>query len=717
MAPVGAQPNGLSKVKRPAPPGIQTSDSLSTPLSVASKPVGPAKSQPYSASERTITASTVRPVNRTRRESTMQLGRNSRNSARLRSGFQLDGAGDADGCATPQEITSSYVLKNSRGKPPSLVVHLHQTYFRFDGQEGMFTYRSAMSIFIEHLRAKTIPHDILENLIQAGVPFYYGCLIVQVYDHRTTTQTKDASRPKSSTPVSSSINKFTPYLTPSPFAPFPKDEQSANDVDGKVAEDESKKQSPNAKIKQNLPSSGQQPDNEKAEGEKKPKVFTVVLHPTPESLRRDLIIKATTPASKNEAGVNPPSTPASLVPPTPTTSMPPPGKRQKAEKTELDPRSIQEAEGQILVATQPTLFLTPRLTLEEMIATYEVLAPPEHSQPPPQPKTRKRTVAEMAADEAAAAEQERYMLVLDERGGATGSQITGGTDADGQAGGATFEPTFERFKVIEDIKQEHAERKEQEKLKQQENDRRLQVQKEQQAQQQQAQQQQAQKQQNEAEKARREAAAMRERHAEAQRQAAAARAAASTPGANANKVNTGSSHAHPSQAGANIMGSNTMGGQANGTVNGVGGQAQARFQAQMAQAPASSPVVRHGTPQSHSSPMVNNSVPMQQTSSAMAASPPRPSSVVQNPPMSVPMAHNMSARGSQQSHPSGTPRMPHSTPNMAHGTPINRQAMAGTPRMTQASSPPNMMAQMGQNAMMNNGTDATTNGEDEPDEW
>ena len=154
-------------------------------------------------------------------------------------------------------ITTQYVLKKNAGRPPSLVVHLHTGHFRFDGQDGVFSYRSPMAIFVEHLRARTIPHDILEYLIQADVPFYDGCLIVQVHDHKSIAQTKDARVPKSSSAVGSSIHKYTPYLTPSPFAPFPKDEQVSND--GKAAEGENKGDQQGDKDKENMPAPGQQP--------------------------------------------------------------------------------------------------------------------------------------------------------------------------------------------------------------------------------------------------------------------------------------------------------------------------------------------------------------------------------------------------------------------------------------------------------------------------
>lgn len=71
-------------------------------------------------------------------------------------------------------ITEAYILKKFKGCPPSLIVHMHPTGFRFDQQDGNFSYKSPMRVFIEHLRRRTIPHEMLEELEQAGTRFYDG---------------------------------------------------------------------------------------------------------------------------------------------------------------------------------------------------------------------------------------------------------------------------------------------------------------------------------------------------------------------------------------------------------------------------------------------------------------------------------------------------------------------------------------------------------------
>ncbi|EGY16559.1 hypothetical protein VD0002_g3114 [Verticillium dahliae] len=651
-------------------------------------------------------AAPARPTNRTRREPSAQLtGRISRNSAGVRSAsMAIEMASLRSVQPPPYIVTDKYILSKYAGNPPSLILHLHPMHFRFDQQDGTFSYKSPMRIFLEHLRTRTIPHDLLQDLTQEGVAFYEGRLIVQVHDHKTAAQTRDVQRPasKANAIVPHSIHNHNPYITPSPYAPYPKDDLGTASDRAAEPENDSKEKTTEDRDKESMPAPTLPGEGHKSKLPAQPRIFTVVLHPTPQSLQADLMIKTTTPQMATDSrgsidGV--PPTPMSLVPPTPTgSSMPPPAKKQKKERMELDASNILDAEAQILLATNPVLNLEPTKDARGTIRLLESLAHPKHSNPPPEPKTRKRTVAEMAADVAFAADKERFMLTLDDRLSAdSGGVQSGGAGADGENEAVTsaFEPNFARFKVIADIKREHAEKKEQEKIKAAENEKKLALQRQQQ--QQQAQQEQqaallaAQRQQAEEEKARREQAAAekRARQQEAQRQAALAQRSQTAASASQQQ------HAQLANGGM----PNGVAVQNGGVPNGIPTQAQARF-AQVGQPQVSSPVVRQGTPHSMSSPMPG-AVSMQQTNSSMAASPPRPPSVAQGHPGNmggVPMTNSMS-RASQQSHPNGTPRMPHGTPNM-QGTPVPQRAMAATPRMTQASPPPNMMASNSQMGMM-----------------
>ncbi|KAK1994340.1 hypothetical protein LX36DRAFT_751786 [Colletotrichum falcatum] len=742
MAPVvtAVQPPSVaSKVKRPVPPGIQTNGASS--IRSSPSPSMSIKKTPNSATMNGANPQSARPANRTRREPSNQASRISRNSAGLRSAsFAADMASAQAVEPPPYIVTDQYILKKYSGNPPSLVVHMHPTHFRFDQQDGIFPYKSPMRLFLEHLRMRTVPHDLLEYFTQAGVPFYEGCLIVQVHDHKSVAQSKDVQRPTSASNkvVPSSIHNHNPYIVPSPYVPYPKESLGAHPDVVSGAQEDTKPKTAEEKDKESMPAPSLPGEAQKNRTPAQPKTFTVVLHPTPESLQADLLIKAATPHGATDTrgnvdGTAPPSTPITMVPPTPTAgAMPPPAKKQKRERMELDGSNIYLAESQILLATNALLYLEPTRDAEETIALLEVLAHPKHSDSPPQPKTRKRTVAEMAADEAAAADQERYMLILDERlsSSTNGAQSgANGADKEGPAVVSTFEPRFERFKVIADIKREHDERKEQEKVKAAEAERKLALEKQKQMQEQQAVM--AAQRQAEAEKMRREHQIAQELKArqeqqqqqqrEQQRRAMAAQVAASQAAQNNNANNANSANNNSNNNNNNSRSSSssqnaaanmaqqqqTNGPMPNGTAGGVASavpaQAQARF-SQASQPTVSSPVIRQGTPHSMSSPMPG-AVPMQQSNSQMANSPPRPPSAVPGHPPNVggvPMSHSMSARASQQSHQAGTPRMHHGTPNM-QGTPGTRPAVVATPRMNQASPPPNMMAsnsQMGPHMMM-----------------
>ena len=70
--------------------------------------------------------------------------------------------------------TTPHILKKYAKQPPSLVVHLHPTHFRFEQQDGSFPYNSEMKVVIEHIRAGTVPHDMMEELLRVNVRFYEG---------------------------------------------------------------------------------------------------------------------------------------------------------------------------------------------------------------------------------------------------------------------------------------------------------------------------------------------------------------------------------------------------------------------------------------------------------------------------------------------------------------------------------------------------------------
>jgi transcription factor SPT20 len=328
--------------------------------------------------------------------------------------------------------SDEYILKRYRGMPPSLIIHLHPAHFRFDQQEGSFSYKSPMKIMIEHLKLRTIPHDLADFFADANVPFYEGCMIVQIVDHKSTAPAPSTARADTGTGKAApfSIHNSNAYLTPSPYVPFPIDNQTGKSkvVSTEIHIEDGKTKSSEQKDKENMPAPAIPVDGQRgrvAALPKKPKTTTIVLHPTPVSAYTDLQLKAGDARSNSLSGRDPradingplsatvPPTPVTAIPPpTPMTSMAAPAKRQKRMKAEIDCANIHELEAQITLVTTAPLVLDTVKSAAESAALLQSLAHPMHTEKPPSPKTRKRTVAEMAADEALAAEQERYVNLI-----------------------------------------------------------------------------------------------------------------------------------------------------------------------------------------------------------------------------------------------------------------------------------------------------------------
>ena len=494
---------------------------------------------------------------------------------------------------------------------------------------------------------------MVEELQAAGVRFYESCLIVQVQDHRSTssssTSSKSVPTTKTDTNVPFSVHNYSPYLTPSPYVPYPQiDEESK--ASGNVPT------APSAKATASK-------DKQASKG---PTVFTVVLFPTPLSLQEEVFIQANTPDLRNnrKQSVQVPRTPASAtIPPTPMSAVPPTpsgnGPPNKKQKMMISGQEIHEFESRAITTTAPPLFLDPVDNIEDAHTVLDNLTDPRHKQSHPAPKTRKRTVAELAADEAIAAQEQAFMLIMDERHNVSGATAKAGT-TDGEAGTTTFEPHFETWQAIKNIKAEHKERAERDAEVKAQRDHQAAMQKarmEQQAREhredairrgREAEQQQAleiQRQNHLKEKQMRDAATvhrMQESQRETQRQALAT---------SQNQL----SHGHPMPHG-------------------------------VSQAQHSSPVVRNVTPNMNSSPLVGN-VPMNLTSSSQgnANSPAPPPSAMQHGhpgPGGVAMGHQRSRQPpSRTTTPlmNGTPAMPHATPVIGHATPRMNQ---GSPPMT-----------------------------------
>lgn len=583
----------------------------------------------------------------------------------------------------PYVITTQDILRKFNGKPPSLVIHLYPNNFRLNHSQDVFGYSSPMRVLIEHLRRNTVPHEILEELYGSGVPFYDNCLIVEVHDNKSSGAAPQSASTNTSAGNKAepfSIHNYNSFITPSPFVPYPtkpkSSQQGQTDGQGKatLAASSDATNDDQETDKENMPAPGHPASATQTQVVKAPRVHTIVLFPTALSHDVDIKLLANTPfpdiqtyrrhqsmASSSRGGATPtmahPPTPLTSVPPTPSVTN---ARSPNKQKMVLDETNVHEFEAEIINSTAPRLYLESTNNLEESVALIDTMTHPNYKNPPPAPKTRKRTTAELAADEAEAAETQRFILAGDERKSATTNVSANDENQTGRGGGPAFEPRFSRFKTLETIKMRH---EESERRKKEEEARQAQAKRQQQA----------------------EAEAQKRREMEVSRQAEQHRAM---------QQHRQEQLLHQQQQQQQHL-------QQQEALR-AASQAQQMSSAQPAQFPQpihsqpqhSPPVIRQQTPLA-SSPSINThsmashpmaSAPMAATSSSHGAgSPPRPTSAVSHHP-SVSMTRQMSQQQSGQS------ASHHGTPQMVQGTPIMNQAiparnMTPQPRINQQGSP------------------------------
>ena len=676
MAAKPSAPHQQGKMKRPPPPAVQTNGIQ--PSQTSPSPSTASKRLP-SASFKAPPTPTVNGVNgnvngvQPRLSNRRRDGqRSGETQGRTRTG--RDGHSRLPkNRSEPYVKDQAYILKKYKGVAPSLTIHLHPTLFRFDQQDGSFSYKSPMKFVLDHLRTQTVPHDMIEELNQSGVKFYEGCLIVQVKDHRNakgegSSSSSDAEAKDNNKPFS--IHNYSNFVTPSPYVPYPEKNASPTGTPEKSQQKDGQTAGPtNGKQKATEP---------------EPKTYTVVLFPTPLSMQEEVIIQSMTPdvrpGNRKQGGTVPrtpasatvPATPTGLIPPTPGLN----GPQAKRQKMSITGHEVLDFESKIITAHAAPLFLEAAKDLEESQQILEKLTDPLHKEEYPAPKSRKRTVAELAADEAQAASEQAFMLIMDERIGPTISANGAKAGSSDGAGTAPFQPSFERFNLIQQLKKDLEQRARDKQMHDAEVKR--------------------QKDKHEAERAKhaQEQQALRAQqiHQEQQmRIRQQAQNAEMQKHAQQNQLAQRAAQQQMAQAAAmnNLHHGHPNGMMANGMPHGV------------SQAQHSSPIVRNATPHSNPSPTVGNhqqgGVPMGMTSSGQggnASSPKRPPSALQHSnAVTQAMARNQSRNPMSQPSRTGTPLV-NATPSIAHPTPQMGHAPP-TSRMQQGSPPnPGMMPMM-----------------------
>ena len=552
------------------------------------------------------------------------------------------------------------ILRKFNGRPPSLRVHMYAQHFRINDSQETLPYASPMRELLEHIRKKTVPHNMLEELHEMGTPFYDGCLIVEVHNFKASgIKAKDdtnSSVESGADPFS--IHNYNNFITPSPYDVHPMlkantkpgqgDRQNANS-DAKTEKDLDK---------ENMPAPGQ-PASQKQGN--KAKVTTVVLFPTPQSQLADITILANTPVQdvatirRNQAvarAAGNPSTPMTAVPSTPTTSVP--GRSPKRQKMVVDENNIHEVQAAFLNAVCPKLFLEPTKCFGETLDLMEAHTHPNNQNSPPARKARKRTTAELAADEAEAADMQRYMLAGDEHQANSSATAAGGDEGKHAVRAGANQQTFSRFKTLAAIRGNHEEaerRKKEEEARQAQAKRQATI----------------------------DAEAQKRREIEAANHQAEQQSAASAASAAAAKKQEVMRQQQLQQQQALAMQMANVNAQATPL-----SATQPQF---------SSPVVRQQTPMAPAaSPLVQShpthpmgGTPMVATSSNHAAgSPARPPSAISHHPNA--MARTVSQQQHQNLSRTGTPQlMQGGTPTMNSAMPARNVSSTPTPRMNQGS--------------------------------
>ncbi|KAF2194606.1 hypothetical protein K469DRAFT_744491 [Zopfia rhizophila CBS 207.26] len=569
--------------------------------------------------------------------------------------------------------TQQDVLRKFKGSQPSLRVYLHTNHFRINDSQESFNYASPMNELLTHIREKTVPHNMLDEFYAAGVPFYDDCLIVEIHDFRSggiKPQDNPNNAPDGKKTVPFSIHNYNSFITPSPHVPYPiksaTKQPAQSDGQGKVNPTTETAKDGKETDKENMPAPGQ-PASQKQPT--KAKIYTTVLFPTTQSHYTDIQLLATTPVPdmqtyrRNQAARTA-STPTMAHPPTPLTAVPPTptlpsGRSPKRQKMVVDETNVHEFEAEIYNATCPKLYLEPTRSLEESVVLIETMTHPNNRNPAPARKTRKRTTAELAADEAEAADTQRFMLAGDELQATKTATAAAGDDSQPSMRGTNFQ-TFSRFKTLEQIKSRHedlARIKKDEEARQQQAKRQAQAEAEAQKRRELEATRQA-EQQNQAMMQHRQEALMRQQQAQQhQQQQEALRAATQaqqiTNAPSTQFVQTPQSATQPQHSSPVVRQQTPM-------------------------AAASSPLVAAHT----SHPM--GGTPMVTTSSNHGAgSPPRPPSAVSHPPAA--MARSVSQQQNQPMSRTGTPQIIQGTPVMNSTIPARNMASTPQPRMNQGS--------------------------------
>ncbi|KAF9558708.1 hypothetical protein CPC08DRAFT_736338 [Agrocybe pediades] len=92
------------------------------------------------------------------------------------------------------------LLAKTQSSPPTFTVHLHADYFVLN-HGNKFSYHNPVAFLLDDIRAHRIPVDFLDLFDSEGVPFYEGCMIVELLDYRPSKSQEPALKEPQKTRV------------------------------------------------------------------------------------------------------------------------------------------------------------------------------------------------------------------------------------------------------------------------------------------------------------------------------------------------------------------------------------------------------------------------------------------------------------------------------------------------------------------------------------
>ncbi|KAJ2825410.1 Transcription factor spt20, partial [Coemansia sp. 'formosensis'] len=265
-------------------------------------------------------------------------------------------------------IGDRHFLERFKDEAPSMILHMFDSHFRFEGQEGVFLYNAAMRFFFDAMNDGKIPVELVDVLSELNCRYYEGRLIVEVRDNRRPTQETKPTKRHTSDLLTWSA--FGSSLHGHRSQQRPADEPSPNTPPSHLIPEPGTAAANSLLANGSLPGSGSAP---MGNGSVAPKIFRKVLRPTSETLNIELLVAS--------------------------------------EQTKLSQTDLLEIEGKLLLAVEEPLCLEPDFQVSRIANATRYI---EYGHLLPR-KRSKYNSAEIEAEQAEHEEKLKMMTLMDDR--------------------------------------------------------------------------------------------------------------------------------------------------------------------------------------------------------------------------------------------------------------------------------------------------------------